>query len=183
MLKFLPYLYKDVPMIFFEGLLLVLVVSIIITISIKGIRTGWRTCGRIIWLLYAFMICAITVYFRAGSEVRSYNFIPFWSYNEIIVTGGKALFYQIICNILVFILLGVFWCIAFHNTKWWHALLMGFCISASIELSQFMLKHGFAEFDDIFHNTLGCMIGYGIYKGIEYVIISVCGRYAAQKIK
>ena len=22
---------------------------------------------------------------------------------------------------------------------------------------------GFAEFDDVFHNTIGCMIGYGIY--------------------
>lgn len=25
---------------------------------------------------------------------------------------------------------------------------------------------GFSEIDDVIHNTLGCMIGYGIYKGV-----------------
>lgn len=61
--------------------------------------------------------------------------------------------------------------------------MFGFSFSVCIEFLQLVWKRGTCEFDDIFHNTLGCMIGYGIYKGIEYVIISVCGRYAAQKIK
>ena len=36
-------------------------------------------------------------------------------------------------------------------------------ISASIETLQFFLKRGFAEVDDVMYNTLGCLIGCGIY--------------------
>ncbi len=36
-------------------------------------------------------------------------------------------------------------------------------LSFAIESTQYVTKTGFAEFDDVFHNTLGCVIGYGIY--------------------
>ena len=39
---------------------------------------------------------------------------------------------------------------------------MGFIFSSVIELSQLALKRGLCEFDDVFHNTLGCVIGYGV---------------------
>ena len=39
---------------------------------------------------------------------------------------------------------------------------MGFVFSSVIELSQLVLKRGLCEFDDVFHNTLGCVIGYGV---------------------
>lgn len=35
-----------------------------------------------------------------------------------------------------------------------------------IEMLQFVFKKGYAEFDDVFHNALGCLIGYGVYVGI-----------------
>lgn len=28
------------------------------------------------------------------------------------------------------------------------------------------IKKGLAEFDDVFHNTIGCLLGYGIYIGL-----------------
>ncbi len=46
---------------------------------------------------------------------------------------------------------------------------MGMCISASIEVLQFFFHRGFAETDDVMHNTLGCAIGFlivAIIKGI-----------------
>jgi len=30
------------------------------------------------------------------------------------------------------------------------------------------LKRGFCEVDDVMHNSLGCLIGYGIYKLVRY---------------
>lgn len=54
--------------------------------------------------------------------------------------------------------------------KWWQVLFAGVALSLSIELSQFVLARGFAEFDDIFHNLIGCMCGYGIYVGISEAI-------------
>jgi glycopeptide antibiotics resistance protein len=41
--------------------------------------------------------------------------------------------------------------------------LLGFLTSLSIELLQLVLKRGLFEFDDMFHNTLGVIIGYGIW--------------------
>jgi glycopeptide antibiotics resistance protein len=42
-------------------------------------------------------------------------------------------------------------------------MLITFLISLTIEMLQLVLKRGLFEFDDMFHNTLGGVIGYGIY--------------------
>ena len=39
---------------------------------------------------------------------------------------------------------------------------VGCCISLLIEILQYVFKRGFSEFDDIFHNVIGCMIGYAV---------------------
>ena len=39
-----------------------------------------------------------------------------------------------------------------------------------IEVLQFVFKRGFAEFDDVFHNVVGCVIGFGVYLGGAYLI-------------
>jgi len=52
---------------------------------------------------------------------------------------------------------------AFDGIKWWKVLLIGLFLSVGIEALQFFLKKGFPEVDDVIHNTLGCMIGYGVY--------------------
>lgn len=42
--------------------------------------------------------------------------------------------------------------------------IIGCGISVTIESLQFFLMRGFSEFDDVMHNTLGCMIGYVLVK-------------------
>ena len=54
--------------------------------------------------------------------------------------------------------------------KWWKILLIGGAFSLLIETLQFVLKRGFAEVDDVFHIVLGCMIGYGVYAAVAYLI-------------
>lgn len=44
----------------------------------------------------------------------------------------------------------------------------GVCLSVSIEVQQFVYKKGFSELDDVMHNTLGGMIGYGMYTFMRY---------------
>lgn len=39
------------------------------------------------------------------------------------------------------------------------ALMIGFGISAVIEVSQLIFRRGVFEWDDMIHNSLGCMIG------------------------
>lgn len=42
-------------------------------------------------------------------------------------------------------------------------MMVGMGISLSIEVMQYFFHRGFAETDDVMHNTTGCLIGYGIY--------------------
>ena len=58
---------------------------------------------------------------------------------------------------------------AFGRMKGWKVLLIGGGFSVLIETLQFVLKRGFAEFDDVFHNVLGCLIGFGVYVGVRLV--------------
>ncbi len=50
------------------------------------------------------------------------------------------------------------------EVPWWKVIGVGCLISISIEVLQFIFIRGFSEVDDVIHNTLGCAIGYGLYK-------------------
>ena len=62
-------------------------------------------------------------------------------------------------NVVAFIPIGVLLGRSFYRRKWWIVIMIGFGFSILIEILQFILKRGFAELDDVFHNVLGCVIG------------------------
>ncbi len=70
-------------------------------------------------------------------------------------------------NVVVFmpvgILLGFMFQVSCFKMTWWKALLIGLCISVTIETLQFYFMKGFSELDDVMHNTLGCVVGYMIF--------------------
>ena len=80
------------------------------------------------------------------------------------------LFRENISNILAFIPFGILLGTSFRKIKWWSVFVIGLIVSLSIEMLQFFLKRGFSEFDDVFHNVLGCLVGFGIYKFVECII-------------
>lgn len=45
------------------------------------------------------------------------------------------------------------------NSKRWMIIPISCALSFIIELSQYVFKLGYAEIDDVIHNTLGCAIG------------------------
>ncbi len=71
-------------------------------------------------------------------------------------------------NVVVFIPIGLLLGFVFKVQRWRIVLIVGVFISLSIEALQFSLKRGCTEFDDVMHNTLGCLIGYGLYASIRY---------------
>lgn len=73
-------------------------------------------------------------------------------------------------NVVAFIPIGILLGISFPNIRWWKVLLISGAFSILIEILQFFFKREFAEFDDVFHNVLGCMVGYGVYVGIAYLV-------------
>ena len=63
-------------------------------------------------------------------------------------------------NVVAFVPIGLLLGVVFRNIKWWRVLLIGGCISISIEILQLITKRGFSEIDDVIHNVFGCMVGF-----------------------
>lgn len=116
--------------------------------------------------IVAFVVLALneTVFSRPAKEAYQYNLRLFWSY-EAIMNGRNDLIKEHYLNVALFILLGMLIWFALGQRKWWRALVFGCAVSMLIEVMQLVLKRGLCEFDDVMHNTLGCMIGYVVMKG------------------
>ena len=148
-------LYQNIPTEVYEGLLSVFCLGLVIFIAWKGFKTGLRYSAILLLVEYVFLLFCSTVIFRATGETRQYDFHPFWSYSR------PDLLVENIMNVVVFIPVGLFLGIAFKQMTWWKALLIGCSISVTIESLQFFFMRGFSELDDVMHNTLGCLIGFG----------------------
>ena len=160
-------LYRDIPMAVYEGLLSVLCLGVVVIIACYGLKRGWRGIAGLLLTEYVVVILCSTVFFRPGTESRKHIFTPFWSYNAI-QEGKEELLVENIMNVMAFVPVGLLMGAGIKGLKWWHALYVGACLSVSIEILQFVFKKGFLEFDDVMHNTLGCMIGYGVYAVARY---------------
>jgi glycopeptide antibiotics resistance protein len=75
-----------------------------------------------------------------------------------------------IMNVVVFIPVSLLLGIAFKQTTWWKALLLGCGISITIESLQFIFMRGFSELDDVMHNTVGCLLGWFMVKGSRFMM-------------
>lgn len=150
--------YQDVPASVYEGLLSVFCLGAVVLIAFKGIPKGLKLSAGLLAVEYVILIYCTTVIFRAYSENVGRDFTPFWSYRAI-ENGREDLLAENIMNVVVFVPVGLLLSCVSRRLKWWMVLLIGFSISVSIEALQYYFHKGFSEFDDVFHNTLGCTIG------------------------
>lgn len=153
-------LYQNIPAEVYEGLLSVCCLGLVMLLGFYGIKKGLRYTSGLLMVEYVFLIFCSTVIYRSVGEIRQYDFHPFWSY-QAIQDGREELLAENIMNVVVFIPVGLLLGIAFKQVTWWKALLIGCSISVIIESLQFFLMRGFSELDDVMHNTLGCLIGFG----------------------
>lgn len=153
--QYIINLYQDIPQEVYEGLLSVFCLGVVVFIAWKGFKTGLRYSVALLLIEYIFLIFCSTVFFRTTSELRKYDIHPFWSYDR------PELLVENIMNVVVFVPVGLLLGIAFKQMTWWKALLIGCSISVTIESLQFFFMRGFSELDDVMHNTLGCLIGFG----------------------
>ena len=158
--QYIINLYQDIPQEVYEGLLSVFCLGLVVFVAWKGLKTGFRYSANLLLVEYVFLIFCSTVIFRSIGAISQYDFHPFWSYKAI-QDGRENLLAENIMNVVVFVPVGLLFGIAFKQMTWWKALLIGCCISVAIEALQFFLMRGFSELDDVMHNTLGCLIGFG----------------------
>lgn len=162
--------FCNVPISFVWGLLLLFLVGAMLLLAFLGFKKGIRLSAGLLLLEYLFLLISLTVLFRSVQATRTFDFIPFWSYRTVRDGGHELLLTQMIMNVVAFIPVGFLLRCTFMKMKWWKVLLTGFAFSVLIETLQFLLKRGFAEFDDVFHNVVGCLIGYGVYVAIASLV-------------
>lgn len=110
-----------------------------------------------------FIIFCSTVIYRETLLEPHYNFMPFWSYKAI-GEGDDMCFVEGFLNIILFIPVGFLACGLRRMNGLWKVVFLGCIISCTIESLQLWLQRGVCELDDVFHNTLGSIVGYGLYQ-------------------
>lgn len=173
--KYIEALCRDIPegLVFWE-LSVFLVVSIMIVVVNRFKNGFWlsKAVGRIVVFFceveYVFFLIGSTSLLRNIPERFSgCNFRLFWSYSAI-RNGNVDLLAENFMNVVVFIPIGLLMGFLYREIRCWHVVLTGIIISSIMETLQYITKRGFTEMDDVIHNTLGCIVGYGVFVMICY---------------
>ena len=144
-----------------------MVLGSVLIIVLAGFGKGRKYLVRLLLIEYIFLIYCSTVIFRETEIIAKTNTSSFERYSKIVEDNGIHIVPEMLMNVLVFVPLGMLLYMAFNKLRWWYILIMGCCISISIEVLQFAFKCGTTEALDIFHNTLGCLIGIVIVEIIK----------------
>jgi len=119
-----------------------------------------------LFFVYIFIVLWITLIDRECGE-RHAMLVPFWEFANVIKNVERDYYAkQILGNLLMLMPLGVMLPML-RNISLKQIFLISLCFSAGIELTQFITGRGLMEFDDLFNNTVGAIISYGIYKFVR----------------
>lgn len=127
----------------------------------KSVKDYFFQCMTL-WYLY--VLFSFTVFSRNTSPDYAYQGYLLWSYQELLETGKLYLVFQIVMNCCMLIPLGFLmpfscpWTRTFSGT-----VVTGMAVSGAVETMQLFMKRGLFEWDDIVHNVIGMIAGYGIY--------------------
>lgn len=130
-----------------------------------------RPMLRGLLLVYVLIIVCATLLGRGESPApRSVSLVPFASYINY-VQGGTEMLRESIMNIVFFYPLGLLLGgAASEKLPRRKCLLFAFSLSLFIEVCQWMFNLGYAEVDDVMHNTLGAGLGMLVIYSTEKIV-------------
>lgn len=112
--------------------------------------------GYLVILLYATIL-------RLDGGYRDTSLHLFRGWREAWNGFTTQLWLNVLLNVAMFVPLGILLPLLLKcSRKWYVALAEGFGTSLLIEIVQYITARGFFDIDDLFNNTLGSMIGYGL---------------------
>lgn len=129
-------------------------------LNIRFFRILRQPAAIVCLIVEIFAIAYFTVLFREQGESHTYELELFWSYKKWILESNIAYGFEILNNIVLFFPLGFILTDAFRKCPLWSAFLFALVVSSCIELSQLFFRIGLFEFDDIFNNVLGAVVGW-----------------------
>lgn len=161
-------LVNDIPHELYIMALIVLLAFLLLFVGRKGLGKGLRYSLGVLLVEYVALIYCSTVFFRPTGKVATYDYKPFWSYQAYLDGREPNALIENYANMLVFVPVGLLLGFTIKRTSYVRVAIIGVCISIGIELLQLIYKKGFSELDDVMHNTLGCMLGYGLFRMISW---------------
>lgn len=118
--------------------------------------------------VYFFANLYLTLLSRPTNLYHHMELTPFWSYKAALY--DLELREEVLLNILLYIPFGYLIHYAFPKLKWWTIVVSGFLMSGLTETIQLFFKLGLCEVDDLISNTLGTVIGVGLYRGYKRIV-------------
>ena len=183
-LFFLSYLRVEynpnIELNYFIRLFLVVISSILIIIGNRIYANNYvekvddkmkvdKLSKTIVFIYYIILLFNMVIFARY-SNITSYNIIPFASITNLITNGNLyTIVINLFGNLLIFMPLEYFIIELFKVNKFKQNLLLSFIIILMIEASQFILKIGVFDVDDIIICTFGMMTFYVIYNSIKNI--------------
>ncbi|SEA75040.1 VanZ like family protein [Xylanibacter ruminicola] len=155
---------NSIPGWFYWGLLGVVCCVMLSMLWLKGFRNIGRHCALILLAAWGALVIAMTVAFRESgveSRMQLEPFRSYWTFGEH--SYFMESFAANLLNVALFVPVGFLIGAGFRHIGWKKVVQWGCLLSIVIEISQYVLRKGYCETDDVIHNTLGCLIGYGVY--------------------
>lgn len=160
--EYFSLVHDYVPLSAYLSLLVVFLIGSMVLLATCGLKKGLRNSLVLLLVEYIMLLFFQMVAFRPLMKTSALCLQPFWSYRAI-QEGKGILLPEIIMNVVVFLPVGFLLGGAFQKMKWWMVLLIGLCVSVAIEALQFIYQRGLSEVDDVIHNVVGCLVGFGIF--------------------
>lgn len=115
-----------------------------------------------LFAIYILAVLWITLIDREFGNRRA-MLVPFWEFANVI-KGVRLSFFigQIFGNLVMLMPFG-FMLPVIKKVSLKQVLMISLCFSVGIELTQFITGRGLMEFDDVFNNTVGAVLGYKVY--------------------
>ncbi|AOH56684.1 hypothetical protein ABE28_020135 [Peribacillus muralis] len=157
-------------------------ILLLVAFSVLHFRKEVITVRRFVWQAtfvgYSSSLLVL-LFFRPKGQVYSYNLIPFstilsYASNEL---DRLVSFYNLSANVGLFIPFGLYLLsregkVATALTKF----LFPFTLISTIEISQFVLRRGSLDVDDLILNMMGVYLGYLLYPLFSRVVTILPGK-------
>ena len=157
-IRFYKYVLKINP--YLQVVILILFVALIVYSKCKKLKFKKGFALSIV-VPYIAVIYSSLVLSRSVNADYQYCFELFWTV-KMVASGRTEFLKEIIANIFMLFPVGLLLPVLLTKNKR-KTIPIGIGISASVELLQLVTKTGMCELDDLIYNTLGLLIGYGVY--------------------
>lgn len=119
----------------------------------------------IVFILYLILLSWLILFKLATNpemipNMRNINLVPF---AESVIVNGRIYLKEIIYNILAFVPFGVYISIIKKDWSLWKKAIVILGLSLLFEITQYIFALGGSDITDLINNTLGGVLGIGVY--------------------